>query len=84
MELDIVQGLTYLITIVGVLFGAGGLIKYKKAKRVITELLVLAKDLANLTKIYKASSADGVYTDKELRDIGEAAVPIAEAADKYI
>lgn len=84
MELDIVQGLTYLITIAGVIFGTAGLAKYKKAKRVVTELLVLAKDTANLTKIYKAASKDGVYTDKELRDIGEAAVPIAEAADKYI
>jgi len=84
MELDIVQGLTYLITIVGVLFGAGGLIKYKKAKRVIMELLVLAKDMANLTKIYKAASADGVYTKEEKEKIGEAAIPIAEAADKYI
>ena len=84
MEIDFVQGLTYLITLSGVVFGAAGLAKYKKAKRVVMELLVLARDMANLTKIYKAASADNVYTKEEKEKIGEAAIPIAEAADKYI
>ncbi len=84
MELDIGQGITYLIILVTTIFGATGLAKYRKAKKALIELLTLAKDLANLTKVYKAASADGVYTDEEKRKIGEAAIPLAEMADKYI
>lgn len=84
MEIDIVQGLGYLIAVVGAIFGTSALAKYKRAKKVVNELLHLAKDVANLTKVYKAASADGVYTDEEKKQIGEAAIPIAERADLYI
>lgn len=84
MEFDVVQGLTYLIAVAGFLFGTAGLAKYRKAKRIVAELLILARDVANLITIYKAAAEDHEYTDEELKAIGKAAVPIAEAADKYI